>query len=532
MHSKTDRPGSLDACFAGIRDLLPAVDALISRHDTTKLSDYVDALEHRRASPLQSGEDFITEVANYTRETVGPDLGTAIAEDLRESPQVLTANHHGIDTFAQSTQSNLLFSLRKRSDGAAMKTIPVLACGSVPLNNLTYPRGLLIYACNDVAGKGGICKLPVFPDSYKRKLVSAAGPFSAEMLDRARARAKKLIADEKLPGPVGSALDIVFDDLARVGHAFPDYARQATAVNRRLWRRLFRGQVCRSELVYVEMESIACRLLERDLFDRSTICHQLLFDPELRGRLIAGLDGQRGCWLHEGLARRACEPASARGADSAIGTMFFWGVDAKGRQVPLHVAEGHNGTTPRLLGVDDSGNAWSIPLTPEEIARELRDRRLLPSIFTSYLLIAIARGVACIGGYYQADYLPAMQRAVGAALGNEPGEPAGTRGNGAASPDLYLSGMQAVGFRAGDRLLPAGPLEIIASGGIDDEQYARIGEVTVGQSHIASLFDFVMDVAPRGHYLHRVEHDISRLVHDSVGNRIVTISFDPTRQSG
>lgn len=511
---------------------MPAVDALLARFERARLGDFVARLERPDGAALQCRQDFIGEVARYTGETLGPGLGRAIADDLRECPQLLTANHHGIDTFAQSTQSNLLFSMRRRADGSPRRTIPVLACGSVPLNNLTYPRGLLIYACNDVAGKGGICKLPVFPDSYKRKLVSAAGPFTAEMLERARARAEKLIADDKLQSPIGPALDSVFDDLARVGHAFPGYARQATAVNRRLWRRLFRGGACRSELVYVELEAIASRLLERDLFDRTSICHQLLFDPRLRGRLTAELDGQRGCWQREGLARRARESTPARGADSAIGTMFFWGVDAKGRQVPLHVAEGHDAAAPRLLGIDDSGNHWSIPLTPEDIAGGLSDGRLLPSIFTSYLLIAIARGVACIGGYYQADYLPAMQRAVGAALGNDPGETAAARANGAPSPDLYLSGMQAVGFRAGDRLLPAGPLEIIASGGIDAEQYARIGEVTVWQSHIASLFDFFMDVAPRGHDLHRVEQDISRLVHDSVGKRIVTISLDSTRPSG
>ena len=45
-------------------------------------------------------------------------------------------------------------------------------------------------------------------------------------------------------------------------------------------------------------------------------------------------------------------------------------------------------------------------------------------------------------------------------------------------------------------------------------------------------FDFVMDVAPRSHDYHRVEHDISRLVNDSVGNEIVTILLDPVRQAG
>ena len=74
--------------------------------------------------------------------------------------------------------------------------------------------------------------------------------------------------------------------------------------------------------------------------------------------------------------------------------------------------------------------------------------------------------------------------------------------------------------------------EVHVKPGYTAEQYARIGEVTVWQSHIASLFDFFMDVAPRGHDLHRAERDISRLVYDSVGKEIVTISLDPARSTG
>ena len=529
MHSRNNRTVSLDNYFAGIRDLLPAVDALIERHRDTRLRDYVDLLGQGQARPLQCRRDFVAEVAAYTGETLGPGLGAAIAEELHEMPQVLTANHHGIDTFAQSTQSNLLFSLRRRADGGSAKTIPVLACGTVPLNNLTYPRGLLIYACEREPGEAGICKLPLFPDSHKRKLVNAAQPYTAEMLGRARSRAERLRGEAMLSPPVEAALDSVLDEFSRIGEAFPDYSRQATVVNHRLWQRLFRDDACRSELVYVELESIARGLLLRDLFDRSTICHQLLFDPVLRRRLVEKLDGRDGCWQREKLARRGTDGSPAGSADAAMGTMFFWGVDAKARRVPLHVVEPVNGGSARLCGEDDRGNAWTIPLTPDALARELRERRLLPSIFTSYLLISIARGVSCIGGYYQADYLPVMRRAVDETIGQDPGEAPLARGNGAPATDYYLSGMQTVGFRAGDRLLPAGPLEIIASGGLGEAQYDGIGNITVLQAHLASLFDIVIDVAPHNHELQHVKQEISRLAQDRVGDEIVTISMDSMR---
>ena len=508
---------------------MPAVDALLSRYATTKVSDYVAQLAQPNVSAFQDNQDFIREVANYTRETLGPELGKAISEDLHELPQVLTANHHGIDTFAQSTQSNLLFSMRKKADGSLVKTVPVLACGSVPMNNLTYPRGFLIYAGSSASSDGGILKLPLFPDSYKRKLVSIAGPFTADMLCRSRARARKLLESDKLNPRIECALNKVFDDCANIGQEFPGYSRQATIVNHRFWRHLFQDGASRSDLVYLELENIAGRLLEKDLFDQSTISHQLLFDPELRGKIIENLDGQRGCWNHEKLLSRCSDSSDVRGqntADSSQGTMFFWGVDEKGRKIPLCLVESSQAASAELRGVDDSGKLFTCPLTAADICQGLQDARLLPSIFTSYLLLSIARGISCIGGYYQAEYLPIMRKAVIDTLRSNSSKTVKTFDSGRLRPDPYLSGMQTIGLKTGSHLFPAGPLEIIASGGLSAEQFQQVGEVTVLQSHIASLYDTMTDVAPRREDSNREKMEIARLVDDAVGSKILTIPFD------
>jgi len=399
----------------------------------------------------------------------------------------------------------------------------------VPLNNLTYPRGLLIYAGSTDSGDGGICKLPLFPDSYKRKLVSAAGPYTADMLCRARTRAKKLVANDKLNPALEPALNSVFDDFASIGMEFPNYSRQATLVNQRFWRRLFRDRSCRSDLVYIELENIVCRLLQRDLIDRSTICYQLFFDPELRGRLIENLDGQRGCWQYHKLLNRCSDTPTVKGSnatDSVQGTMFFWGVDAKGRKIPLCIVKDEKGTGVELRGIDDSGRLSTFPFTAPEITRGLQDGRLLPSIFTSYLLVSIARGISCIGGYYQAEYLPTMQTAVIDTLRSNSGQTVKAIAGENLRTDLYLSGMQTIGLKSDGQLLPAGPLEIIASGGLTAEQCQQAGEVTVLQSHIASLYDTMIDVFPQRGDFDRGKKEITKLSHDAVGKKIVTISID------
>ena len=418
-----------------------------------------------------------------------------------------------------------MFSLRKRIDGSPVRTVPVLACGSVPLNNLTYPRGLIIYAASETSGAGGIIKLPIFPDSYKRKLVSVAAPFTIEMLGRAQTRVKKFMQDGKLANSQESSLNLILNDFIDIGQNYPDYSSQATVVNQRFWHRLFKNGSCRSELVYIELEKIASRLLHKDLFDKSTICHQLMFDPQLRYRLINNLDGQRGCWQYENLLQNCSGSdtvASSSASGSANGTMFFWGIDDKGRQFPLCVMSSDSGGEV-LAGINSKGQNLKIPLTPAGIDKGLRQGNLLPSIFTSYLLISIARGVSCIGGYYQADYLPVMQKAVEDTLRSNSSDTGKAGHNEKVNSDLYLSGMQAVGLVTGNQIRPAGPLEIMASGGLDEEQYEQIGHINVLQAHIASLYDTIMDTATGSIDYDKTDKEIARLVYDTVGRNLIKI---------
>ena len=66
-------------------------------------------------------------------------------------------------------------------------------------------------------------------------------------------------------------------------------------------------------------------------------------------------------------------------------------------------------------------------------------------------------------------------------------------------------------------------LEIMASGGLDEEQYEQIGDINVLQAHIASLYDTIMDTATGGIDYDRTDKEIARLVYDTVGSKIIKI---------
>ena len=122
--------------------------------------------------------------------------------------------------------------------------------------------------------------------------------------------------------------------------------------------------------------------------------------------------------------------------------------------------------------------------------------------------------------------MPVMRTAVIDTLSSNSAKTVKTFDNGRLRPDSYLSGMQTMGLKSGGQLFPAGPLEIIASGGLNAEQYQQVGEVTVLQSHIASLYDTMTDVLPQGGDFNQDKNEISRLVHDAVGSKILTISIE------
>jgi hypothetical protein len=141
--------------------------------------------------------------------------------------------------------------------------------------------------------------------------------------------------------------------------------------------------------------------------------------------------------------------------------------------------------------------SWSYDFSVSDLTQALSNGKLVPSLFTSYTTISFARGITCIGGYYQSSYLPEMQLGIVDVL-NQCGDKKIAERIAAIPTDGYLSGMQAVTNVIGDEYqIPAGPLEIIASGGISHQDYESISGINVYDAHVASLCDTVIDVIPQ-----------------------------------
>jgi hypothetical protein len=116
-------------------------------------------------------------------------------------------------------------------------------------------------------------------------------------------------------------------------------------------------------------------------------------------------------------------------------------------------------------------------------------------LFLCFAVLLFARGLTCIGGYLQGEYLPAMQRGLVRALKKIRKYETLAGFVAQARTDAYMDGMLAVMARSGDHLMPAGPVELMA-GGMTPADMDRLSRLTVREAHLADLFETLQDAVP------------------------------------
>jgi hypothetical protein len=476
------------------------LDRIIAELGDLSLMSYLKMLQPQSSSPSwQKREDLMEAMVKYTAPLLGKDVAERCTEEINRCPMALTANHHGVDYFSQSVQGTLLFALSKSFGNSWPPAVPVFSCGNIPMNNLTYPLGMLFYGLSESRVEASPQRVPIFPDRHKRTMVSSVTAFDRAMIERALKR----IDSQGTKGEIPPALAACAKEILLSEYGIPEilklstYSDQSVILNHRLWKRLFAEPDSAPDVVVLELEKLVTILLQSDLLDPQSLAWRVLFNRKLRKQVLAQLDGQRTCWSKRNLDLRL---RSARGqnpgqvSSSGCGTLFFWGVDSAGRKVPLTLERDTDGGE-RLRGVDDRGEIWDLPFTPSALVEDLIQNRLIPSLFTSYLTVALARGVVCLGGYYQAEYLPAIQEGIVKSLYTIPEYRSMVEPVKGVVTDGYLSGMQAVMTRIGDHLVPAGPLEIIAGGGLKVADLQKVGSLTLREAHLASLSETVSDIS-------------------------------------
>lgn len=532
MHARSEvkpvlESDSLDLAhvLAQVRARSPVIQRALDQHGSISLVDYLGRMLSICDNPLQPRHDLLEAVHRSVLPLLGETVAEKAAQELQALPAILTAHHHGVDFQAQSVQTSLIFSLRAVG-GKPATTVPVFACGNIALNNPTYPRGLLLYHPDRQGTEFKLpVKLPIFPDRGKRRSVSLVAPYDNGLIACAEKRFKTMAASQNVSPALAAAVESIlredYRNEAILG--LKSYSQQAVVLNNRIWKRCFCEPDNAPEMIFLELEQITNMLLQADLHNEDSLIWQVMFNPTIRTRVLNQLDGARACWDRSKMTQRLLRAHQTIPDPGSCGTLFFWGVCDNGYRIPL-LLTGATDRTATLQGRDDRGQAWSFAFRPADILEGLRAGRLLPSLFTCYTAIGFARGISCCGGYFQAHYLSVMQQALIRVFNETAGCAEWAERLSLVPSNLYLSGMQTVMHGLDDQLLlPAGPVEMIASGGLSRKQLERIRSLTVQDAHLASLMDTLPDILPPGERPDRWHPRLAQASNRLLRERVVVI---------
>lgn len=384
-------------------------------------------------------------MAAQTSKILGAAQGKALAQSLKANNAVLSANLHAIDCLPEMVQAVHSFALDRLALGQQATVIPVLSCGGVSLQSQAYPRGLQSF-------RGGqAVRFPLFGSAAQNKVVlNMPALTSQDMLSSTAHWQKTLPYEQKA---LAAVLDYLLSPQVLAQERFSDQITKANA-----WLCQQRFPDLQPLVVYLELEEIARQLLLHDLEKPTSLLYRILFLPAVRKALIHRLANVRGCWS----SHAATGGAFSRTQNN--GTLFFWGIDAKGRRCALQLEEERGKL--RLTCPE-----YSVPFSPESLIQALRERRIYAGLFVAYMSLVYEHGLRCYGGIFLVHYLSTMLhhvREVFCAYGEAlPPTPAATA---LAAFAITVQSATAQGLN------PAGALELFSAGGLSRAQLQSLAQ--------------------------------------------------------
>lgn len=565
----TQQPNRINALLNEIMDRRPGLQDWWKKHQGMTLEHYAEELLQNPAQALQSRED-VADVITQQAAMLGSQRARALGEQVLNTPVIITANHHGPDFIGLTRQGVGVLALALSAD----QNVIVTACAGVPQNNLTYPRGIAlareqVKAVIDpktqqpVVGDDGQVltkilpvRINITPDSQRDTLVATSAPVTREMIvgdgkknKGARGQVENMLAAGTISAEEAHALEAVLEDyLDPEVLSQPTFSDQITLLNDKLWKKEFSADLAQEipGLAYLELEGVVGGLLEKDLRNPNSLVYQLFFDPSLRQTVLEKLDGVDACWSIDKLAKltdtdHPLETQERIETMGGAGTMFFTGVDAKGRRVPLmlvgeqvvqegdrRVAKTFPSTQIKpemalfLRGTDKSGNAISVPFTPEALINGLQQKTIIPSVFTDFAEI-LSRGLRAHGGFNQGNYYPRIKGGIVDAL-QEQGRANWAKVIDTVPTDNLTAGLMFAVARYGEQLKAAGGIDLVANP-LTQADYNKLRHLTVREAFLFGAPEMYRVVCPaeqrKPELLAITEQDI----YDSVGDKYVTREY-------
>ncbi|MGK5093075.1 hypothetical protein WDW89_13795 [Deltaproteobacteria bacterium TL4] len=521
-----------------VENHLPGVSKILNEYGHLTLGEYIQTFSHNTALPVQPRDDLIRVACVYAKRLLGEQTSDALKKRLETTPSILTANHHGPNFLSLFVQSDLIYSLAEVSNAGYStlqnRVIPVFAYGSISLNNPSYPKGIILSRKKenkDLADTfGSSLKINVYPDKNKHTLVCTAAPFDRDMVQHALSRVKYLSRQQDISAQEAHVLNHILNEeyLSNDVLTQDSYSDQSVILNHRLWKRLFSNPVraLMPEMVYLEMEKIVGMLLEEDLRNQDSLAYRIFFDPDLRTQLLDIVDQKEGlCWnisKLKALLNSALSEKERQALLEKSGTVFFWGIDAKGRRIHLVLVKEQGDLF--LKGMDDSRHEFKFPFTPEKLIEGLRNKKIIPGLFTTFMVVAFARAYRCFGGFWQITYLPLMQSGLVAALQATKGYAAWAEQIATVPTANYVTGKSvAVACYSNGSIRPAGLIELSLKDGLKQQDLDKISSLTVKEANLYGMLEIYDSFIKKDEKEQKLLNSLALGISEYLGDKLIQV---------
>ncbi len=373
----------------------PILGDIMQKHGGKLLSEYAkDFMDVNPAPGLDERKpEIIAMVEELVAGRLGAEVGAGVAKQLRKLALVSTADHHASIDHPFWVNANIISGIEPYiHPDPDLRYLIVFSFSSVSVNNASgFSRGILL--SSDAADKH-VIRLPILPDKLKMAVVYGTRTFTREELTRAEHELQKKEDQGELAKGRARAITQFLEEhfAAKNILGAAQLCSQITRINFNFWRKIFHGAGGAPvsgnpvpDLIYLDIETLVTQmLLKRHLTHPSSLITRVLFDPTLIPLARAHFNGLPGAFsLEEGW-----------------GTYMFWGINQKGRRSGGTLENGE-------LRFDD----FSIPWTPEAIAKALQEKRIFPGMLLCYLMVSLYYGMKCLGGFCQVHDLTVIKHA-------------------------------------------------------------------------------------------------------------------------
>ena len=356
---------SFDAIRKTVLDAKPVLAQVLEEHGSESLLEYFKQGPQGSASvPEDRKDEFLSVFRDMTARIVGNVAAESATRELSESWYVSTADHHGPLTHPFFFNSALMQAAANRAAGK--RTVVVLSCAGISVDNSSFPRGFLVH---DEQLRQLRLRLvsrtessqPVYSlSAYRHKeIASLKNQIDASSLSFAL---KLNLIESVLPIYASSE-----------ALSFSRYGEQMTYSNFYLWK-LLPGQHD-TDLIYLEQEALVAQLIVRHHLEAETVISELLTDARWQETFEQEFDGIAG----------------AHSIEKGNGTFLFWGIEDS-KRVALKRGDERISSRSRIREGLETGT-------------------LMPSMSLTYCVLAFYYGINCGGGFSQVNYLTYMKEA-------------------------------------------------------------------------------------------------------------------------